>query len=115
MLPGQLTNKKKQIRAHPNSAGERSQQTTVQQSLETSLQDRGSLGSERVSSVALDKSLIVLHLSSYVGITIIFLCLLSLGRLEFIWGRDCLFVQFSLGSLILANIEPAGNMVRSKE
>lgn len=115
MLPGQLKNKTKQIRAHLHLAGERSQQTTVQQSLETSLQDRGTLGSERVSSGALDKSLIVLRLSSYVGITIIFLCLLSLGRLEFIWGRDCLFLQFLLESLTLANIEPAGNTDMSKE
>lgn len=87
----------------------------MQQSLETSLQDRGSLPSERFPPWLWISDLIVLHFSSYVGITIIFLCLLSLGRLVFIWGRDCLFIQFSVGSLILANSEPAGNTARSKE
>lgn len=107
MLPGQLKTRTEQTRAHSNLAGERSQQTMVQQTMETSLQGRGS--SERVSSGALDKSLIVLHLSPYVGVTIILLCLLSLGRQEFTGGRDWLFSQFSPGLLILANIEPAGN------
>lgn len=51
----------------------------------------------------------MIQFSSYLGITIIILCLLSLGRLEFIWDRNCLFTQFSVGSLILENTEPSGN------
>lgn len=109
MLLGQLKTKTKQIRAHLTLAGEQSEHATVRQILETNLQNRVSLGSERVSSVALDNSLIVLHLRSYAGLTLIFLCLLFLGRLEFIWGRGCLFLQSSLGSLILAYMELAGN------
>lgn len=59
----------------------------------------------------------ILQLSLCLGIIIIiiFLCLFSSGRLEFILGRDFILLCFLLGSLILANVQPSGNMTMAEE
>lgn len=81
--------------------------------LQPSLDTRGSLGSVMVP-LWLWANLIPCF-SFHVGIKIIALCLLSSGRLMFIWGRNCLFLQFLLGSLLLANTKPVGSMGMSEE